>query len=110
MTALTEIDERRTRRGLPRAAGAPTEERSFAPAPRARAQSQTSPSAHGVSCDPEGVQVQLAQWNRRRLNPQCPDRDWAATLKRDAFMQYLEGQAVEALRESRRPSSAGSRR
>lgn len=99
MTVLTEIDERRTRRGLPRAAGAPTEERSFAPAPQARALSQTSPSAHGVSCDPEGVQVQLAQWNRRRLNPQCPDRDWAATLKHDAFMQYLEGQAVEALRE-----------
>jgi hypothetical protein len=45
-----------------------------------------------------GFQAALAAWNRDRLEPSFPMGDWEKTLERDARMQRLEGQFLEALR------------
>jgi Iron-containing redox enzyme len=56
---------------------------------------------YGTSTDllTDGVQQQLARWNRERLAPRLPDADWRFTLERDQQMLVLEGQFIEALNE-----------
>jgi len=43
-------------------------------------------------------QAALAAWNRQRLAPALPSRDWQATIDTDAKMQRLEGAFLEELR------------
>jgi hypothetical protein len=107
MSVFSEINERGARQCPPIRRDIPSGEqigeiRSFAPRPgqgHTALQTAPAPAPNGAIYDPEGVQRQLAQWNRVRLSPQCPAQDWAATLKHDAFMHYLEGLTIEALRE-----------
>jgi hypothetical protein len=40
----------------------------------------------------------LAHWNRERLAPQFPSRDWSASIERDAHMLWLESGFLEDLR------------
>ena len=47
----------------------------------------------------DGVQQQLARWNRERLAPRLPDADWRYTMERDQQMLALEGQFIELLRD-----------
>lgn len=47
----------------------------------------------------DGVQQQLARWNRDRLSPRLPDADWRFTMDRDQQMLALEGQFIELLRD-----------
>jgi hypothetical protein len=42
--------------------------------------------------------VELAQWNRRRLAPDAPPRDWPSALAEEFEMRRLEIVSVEALR------------
>jgi hypothetical protein len=44
------------------------------------------------------LQQALARWNRRRLAPQFPDRDWQKVLDEDVRMLRLEGGFMEELR------------
>jgi hypothetical protein len=60
---------------------------------RLEAVSTASPLFHS-----HGFQAALATWNRDRLEPGFPSADWEKTLERDARMQRLEGQFLEALR------------
>ena len=47
----------------------------------------------------DGVQQQLARWNRERLAPRLPDADWRYAMERDQQMLALEGQFIELLRD-----------
>jgi hypothetical protein len=46
----------------------------------------------------DSFQRGLAHWNRERLAPQFPERDWSKTLDRDMRMLRLEGVFLEELR------------
>ncbi len=46
----------------------------------------------------DSFQRGLAHWNRERLEPGFPDRDWQKTFERDVKMQRLEGAFLEELR------------
>jgi len=66
--------------------------------------SQTTPAeAPGALCDPEGLHIALAQWNRRRLAAQAPGSHWQDDLREEARMRWLEGVWVESLREEVAP-------
>lgn len=45
-----------------------------------------------------GFQRALAKWNRRRLAPSFPDRDWRSELDEDVKMLRLEGAFLDELR------------
>ncbi|HEX8840445.1 MAG TPA: iron-containing redox enzyme family protein, partial [Sphingomicrobium sp.] len=47
----------------------------------------------------DGVQQQLARWNRERLSPRLPDADWRFTMDRDQQMLAIEGQFIDLLRD-----------
>ena len=47
----------------------------------------------------DGVQQQLARWNRERLTPRLPSEDWREEMERDQDMLALEAQFIEALRD-----------
>ena len=47
----------------------------------------------------DGVQQQLARWNRERLSPRLPDADWRTTADRNQQMLALEGEFIEGLRD-----------
>ena len=57
--------------------------------------------AYGTSIEllTDGVQQQLARWNRDRLAPRLPDPDWRITMDRDQRMLALEREFIEQLRE-----------
>jgi hypothetical protein len=44
------------------------------------------------------VQQRLARWNRDRLAPRLPDRDWQGAIREDSSMQELQGRFLENLR------------
>jgi hypothetical protein len=46
----------------------------------------------------DGFHRDIAHWNRERLAPQFPSRDWSALIERDARMQWLECGFLEDLR------------
>lgn len=52
------------------------------------------------SCFGEGFQRVLARWNRQRLAPSFPAHDWRERLSSDNHMLTLEGEFLEALRNS----------
>ena len=54
----------------------------------------------------DGVQQQLARWNRERLSPRLPDSDWRITADRDQQMLALEGEFIELLRDEVREEAA----
>ena len=56
--------------------------------------------AAGHSADPltDGVQQQLARWNRERLAPALPASDWRLALERDQDMLALEAWFLEYFR------------
>ena len=45
------------------------------------------------------TQQALARWNRDRLSPRLPDRDWQSALEHDAGMLRLQGSFLETLRD-----------
>src|SRR5689334_2632921 len=47
----------------------------------------------------DGVQQQLARWNRERLSPRLPDADWRLTANRDQQMLAMEGEFIDMLRD-----------
>jgi hypothetical protein len=49
-------------------------------------------------CDPEGLHIELARWNHRRLAPGLPTADWAEELKDEHRMRWLEGAWIESFR------------
>jgi hypothetical protein len=54
----------------------------------------------------DGVQQQLARWNRERLSPALPSGDWRERLHRDEQMLALEAEFIEALREEAEQEAA----
>ena len=59
--------------------------------------------AHKFSHDEiltDAVQQQLASWNRERLAPRLPDRDWERSIGVEASMLELQGRFLEQLRGS----------
>jgi len=64
--------------------------------------------AYGASSDllTDGVQQQLARWNRERLSPGLSDPDWRATAERDQQLLALEGEFIELLAEEAREGAA----
>ena len=72
--------------------------------------------AYSASSDllTDGIQQQLARWNRDRLSPRLPDADWRVAAERDQQMLALEGEFIELLRDevqeevAAAPSDAGA--
>jgi hypothetical protein len=58
----------------------------------------------------DGVQQQLARWNRKRLAPRLPADDWRVTMERDHEMLALEGRLIELLRDDVRDETANAPR
>lgn len=52
------------------------------------------------------LQAQLARWNRERLAPQTPQRDWRAALARDHEMRLIEAAFIEAARREQSARAA----
>ena len=46
----------------------------------------------------DGVQQQLARWNRERLGPRLPGEDWRLSMERDQQMLALEAEFIQLLR------------
>ncbi len=46
----------------------------------------------------DGVQQQLARWNRERLRPRLPADDWREAMERDQPMLALEAEFIQRLR------------
>ena len=62
---------------------------------------RTEPTLTSLPTHPllnDGVQRDLARWNRERLQPAFPTPDWELKLARDHQMLRLEGNFIEALR------------
>lgn len=57
---------------------------------------RVSNKSEELFCDE--VQQRLARWNRDRLVPRLPDRDWPEAIREDSLMQELQGRFLEALR------------
>ena len=61
-------------------------------------------AARPDTCDPDSVQYALAAWNHERLTPGVhadgSPSDWAADLRREHMMRFLEADMVESLRAS----------
>ena len=68
--------------------------------------------SHSSQFRTDSFQQGLARWNRCRLAPAFPQKDWQAALDRDLRMQRLEGAFMEELRDevqaeaSRAPTDA----
>ncbi|HZU51927.1 MAG TPA: iron-containing redox enzyme family protein [Sphingomicrobium sp.] len=58
-------------------------------------------AAYGTNLEAlsDGVQQQLARWNRERLAPRLPVGDWRLAMDRDEANLGLEAQFLEALRD-----------
>ena len=54
----------------------------------------------------DGVQQQLARWNRERLSPRLPAEDWRSSMERDQQMLALEAGFIQLLREGAREEAA----
>ncbi len=54
----------------------------------------------------DGFQRLLARWNRQRLCPQFPAKDWRKRLEEDSRMLRLESEFLESLREGIRAEAA----
>ena len=54
----------------------------------------------------DGVQQQLACWNRERLSPRLPPENWRLSMERDQQMLGLEAEFIQSLREQAREEAA----
>jgi len=52
------------------------------------------------------LQARLARWNRERLAPQTPQREWRAALAHDHEMQYVERSFIESTRREQHERAA----
>ena len=58
------------------------------------------PGTVGNLYDPDGLHRQLALWNRKRLAPGEPTAAWAADLREEGHMRWLEGVWIEEIRQA----------
>ena len=67
---------------------------------------ELSPEGDKCSVVSDEVQQRLAHWNRDRLEPRLPDRDWPGTAEHDCAMLRLQNDFIETLRQKVRHRAA----